>query len=292
MPTGDRGALKRLVYPTLGDRPISRHPNASEIIRLLDKIAAGELTTSAGKPLRGRSGDGQPHPGHRAQKSSIGTPPVPTTSARQLYAAWREPTRGSGRASAFCQTTSCERLWQSAEAGGGAVRSPGAIPAADGGTTRRGRRHDLAGDRRHRLDAAGQSRNKTGGQTWSGRSVQRRRPCWRGCRGWRAATLSSAPTAAVRSTDLTTSNGGSTRSAASSGWTAARFTAHRAIPHEPRRCQFGSCRTLPSATSLAAFAASYDRHEFRAEKLRAFEALAAQVNRIVDPLPNIVPMRG
>lgn len=36
----------------------------------------------------------------------------------------------------------------------------------------------------------------------------------------------------------------------------------------------------------------YDRHEFRAEKLRAFEALAAQVNRIVDPLPNIVPMRG
>ena len=27
----------------------------------------------------------------------------------------------------------------------------------------------------------------------------------------------------------------------------------------------------------------YDRHEFRAEKLRAFEALAAQINRIVDP---------
>ena len=38
----------------------------------------------------------------------------------------------------------------------------------------------------------------------------------------------------------------------------------------------------------------YDRHEFHAEKLRAFEALAAQIERIVSPVPNVVslPARG
>jgi integrase len=38
----------------------------------------------------------------------------------------------------------------------------------------------------------------------------------------------------------------------------------------------------------------YDRHEFHAEKLRAYEALAAQIERIVSPVPNVValPARG
>jgi integrase len=36
----------------------------------------------------------------------------------------------------------------------------------------------------------------------------------------------------------------------------------------------------------------YDRHEFYQEKARAFEALAAQIERIVNPQPNVVPMRG
>ena len=36
----------------------------------------------------------------------------------------------------------------------------------------------------------------------------------------------------------------------------------------------------------------YDRHEYLEEKRRAFEALASQVERIVDPQPNIVPLRG
>jgi integrase len=35
----------------------------------------------------------------------------------------------------------------------------------------------------------------------------------------------------------------------------------------------------------------YDRHEYRDEKLRAFEALAAQIERIVDLQPNILPLR-
>jgi site-specific recombinase XerD len=37
----------------------------------------------------------------------------------------------------------------------------------------------------------------------------------------------------------------------------------------------------------------YDRHEFRAEKKRAFEVLAAEIERIVEPPQgNVVPMRG
>jgi integrase len=36
----------------------------------------------------------------------------------------------------------------------------------------------------------------------------------------------------------------------------------------------------------------YDRHEFREEKRLAFEALAGLVERIVNPQPNIVPLRG
>ena len=36
----------------------------------------------------------------------------------------------------------------------------------------------------------------------------------------------------------------------------------------------------------------YDRHEYRDEMLHAFEALAAQIDSIVDPRPNVVPMKG
>jgi integrase len=36
----------------------------------------------------------------------------------------------------------------------------------------------------------------------------------------------------------------------------------------------------------------YDRHEYFEEKKRAFEALAAQIERIVNPQDNVVPMRG
>ena len=36
----------------------------------------------------------------------------------------------------------------------------------------------------------------------------------------------------------------------------------------------------------------YDRHEYFEEKKRAYEALAAQIERIVNPQANVVPMRG
>lgn len=37
---------------------------------------------------------------------------------------------------------------------------------------------------------------------------------------------------------------------------------------------------------------TYDRHAYYAEKKQAFEALAAQINRIINPQPNVVPMRS
>jgi hypothetical protein len=36
----------------------------------------------------------------------------------------------------------------------------------------------------------------------------------------------------------------------------------------------------------------YDRHGFYEEKKRAFEALAAQIDRIVNPKENVVPIRS
>jgi integrase len=42
---------------------------------------------------------------------------------------------------------------------------------------------------------------------------------------------------------------------------------------------------------LAGVRGTYDRHEYHAEKKRAFEALAAQVARIVDPSDNVVTLR-
>jgi integrase len=37
---------------------------------------------------------------------------------------------------------------------------------------------------------------------------------------------------------------------------------------------------------------TYDRHEYHSEKQRAFETLAAQIDRIVNPRENVVPIRG
>jgi integrase len=36
----------------------------------------------------------------------------------------------------------------------------------------------------------------------------------------------------------------------------------------------------------------YDRHEYFEEKKRAFEALAGQIERIVNPQANVVPLHG
>lgn len=54
--------------------------------------------------------------------------------------------------------------------------------------------------------------------------------------------------------------------------------------------------TSPSgvlAMQLAVCAEFYDRHEYESEKRRAFELLAQQIERIVNPPPaNVVPIAG
>jgi integrase len=44
--------------------------------------------------------------------------------------------------------------------------------------------------------------------------------------------------------------------------------------------------------TLGGLRATYDQHSYHAEKKHAFEALAAQIERIVDPQPNVVPLRS
>ena len=53
--------------------------------------------------------------------------------------------------------------------------------------------------------------------------------------------------------------------------------------------------TLPSVawvTSIGGVRGTYDRHAYHDEKKRAFELLAAQIDRIINPQDNVVPMRS
>ena len=43
---------------------------------------------------------------------------------------------------------------------------------------------------------------------------------------------------------------------------------------------------------IAGVRGTYDRHAYYAEKKQAFEALASQIERIINPQPNVVPMRS
>jgi integrase len=43
---------------------------------------------------------------------------------------------------------------------------------------------------------------------------------------------------------------------------------------------------------LTGVRATYDRHEYHEEKKQAFAALAAQIERIVNPQPSVVPLRA
>jgi hypothetical protein len=43
---------------------------------------------------------------------------------------------------------------------------------------------------------------------------------------------------------------------------------------------------------IAGVRGTYDRHAYHAEKALAFEALAAQIDRIVNPQANVIPIRA
>jgi integrase len=74
-----------------------------------------------------------------------------------------------------------------------------------------------------------------------------------------------------------------------SGWTLhdCRRTARSLMSRAGVNADIGE-RCLGHA--LPGVRATYDRHSYRPEMLHAFEALAAQIERIVDPQPNVVAL--
>jgi integrase len=280
-----RGALERLVYPTLGDRPIAEIKR-SEIIRLLDKIEAGELFDGHGKPIKG------------------GPVMADRTLAiiRKIFS-WhairsddfRSPiVRGMARADARARARQrvltddeLRAVWQAAEAGEGPFERLVQFLLLTAA-----RRTEAAAMTRQELDGADwtlpATRNKT--------KADLVRPLSAAAQ----AVLARAPRLAgcpfVFSTDGRSALNGyhhfKTRFDARCGVTGWRL-------HDLRR----TARSLMSRAGVNSDHAErclghviggvrgiYDRHEFHAEKLRAFEALAAQIDRIVNPQDNVTAL--
>lgn len=73
-------------------------------------------------------------------------------------------------------------------------------------------------------------------------------------------------------------------------------------PHDLRR----TCRTLMARAGVAdahaeqcmghrlrgAVAQIYNKHQYQTEMAQAYEALAAQIDRIVNPVANVTPLKG
>jgi integrase len=279
-----RGVLERLVYPTLGDRPIG-DIRRSEIIRLLDKIESGELVRND-EPIKGgpviadrtlaiirrvmnwhatRSDDFR-SPIVRGMARAEDGARSRTLTDDELRAVWNAAAAGKGpfdRLVQFLLLTAARRTEAAAMTWSEIAGTDWALPA---------------------------SRNKT------------KAPLTRPLSVAAQAVLAKVPRLAgcpfVFSTDGRSAITGFTHfkqrldaACGVSGWRL----------HDLRR----TSRSLMSRAGVNSDHAErclghviggvrgvYDRHEFHREKLQAFEALAAQIDRIVNPLPNIVPMRG
>jgi len=267
-----RGILERLVHPTLGDRPIG-DIRRSDIIRLLDKIDEHNGPVMADRTLAiirkitnwhaSRSDDfrspivrgmARVKPQERARERTL--------TNDELRAVWKVADAGEGpfdRLVQFLLLTAARRTeaaaitWQEVDG------ATWALPAFRNKT-----KVDLA----RPLSAAAQS-------------VLARVPRLAGC-------------PFVFSTDAKNPISGFSRfkqkfdkSCGVTGWTL----------HDLRR----TARSLMSRAGvnsdhaerclghvIAGVRATYDRHEYYAEKQRAFEALAAQIERIVNPNENVV----
>lgn len=279
-----RGVLERLVYPTLGDRPIAEIKR-SEIIRLLDKIAAGELTR-VGTPLKGGL--------VMANRTLAIVRRIMNWHATRSDT-FRSPiVRGMARADDGARTRTLtddelRRVWRTAEAGEGPFDRLVQFLLLTAA-----RRGEAAAMTWSEIDGTDwtlpASRNKT--------KVDLVRPLSAAAQAVLARVPRLAGCDFVFSTDGRSALNGFNHFKQ-------RFDAACGVQnwvlHDLRR----SARSLMSRAGVPSDHAErtlghviggvrgvYDRHEFHAEKLRAFEALAAQINRIVNPLPNIVPMRG
>jgi integrase len=267
-------ALERLVYPTLGDRPIAEI-RRNEVNRLLDKIedASGLVMADRALAIIRRIMNW-----HATRSDDFRSPIV------------RGMARADAKARARKRTLTDDELravWQAAETGEGPFERLVQFLLLTAA-----RRNEAAYMRRSELSGAGwtlpASRNKT--------RVDLIRPLSMAAQ----AVLARVPSLA--GCDFVFSGDG--RSAIN-GFShfKKRFDAQCGVTgwtlHDLRR----TARSLMSRAGVNADHAerclghviggvreTYDRHEFHAEKQHAYDALAAQIDRIVNPRDNVTSL--
>jgi integrase len=276
-----QGVLERLVYPTLGDRPISLIKR-SEIIRLLDRITEGTPLGVEGGPFiadRTLAIIRRVMNWHATRSDDFRSPIVRGMARAEEAARTRTLTDNELRA-----------VWNATD-----VATPFACFIRFALLTAC-RRNEAAQLRWDEIDGTNwvlpAARNKT--------KVDLVRPLSVAAQAVLARVPRLAGCNFVFSTDGRSAINGFSHfkrrfdtQCGVTGWTL----------HDLRR----TARSLMSRAGVNVDHAErclghviggvrgvYDRHEFHAEKLRAFEALAAQIERIVSPVPNVVslPARG
>ena len=275
-----RAALERLVYPTLGDRPIDGI-RRSEIIRLLDRIEEGTPLGVEGGPVM-------------ADRTLAFIRKIMNWYASRSDD-FRSPiVRGMARANAKERARSrvlsddeLQRVWSAAAASG----------APFGYYVR-----FLLLTAARRNEAAHMRWSELAGTDWTLPGVRNKtkvdfaRPLSAAAQHILAGVPRIFGCEFVFSTDGRRALGNFARLKAeldaASGVTGWRL-------HDLRR----TARSLMSRAGVNADHAErclghvitgvrgvYDRHEFHREKLQAFEALAAQIERIVSPVPNVLSL--
>ena len=281
-----RKVLERLVYKTLGERPIT-DIRRSEIIRLLDKIEGGELKDKDGDPIKGGPVMADRTLAivrkimnwHAIRDDDFRTPIVRGMARVKAKERARERTLTDDELRA---------VWKAAEA------TEGPFGRFVQFLLLTAARRNEAAEMRH-TEVTGTDwtlpaeRNKT--------KVDLVRPLSAAAQDVLSKVSKLADCEFVFSTDGENPISGFSRfkenvdeACGVTGWTL----------HDLRR----TARSLMSRAGvnsdhaerclghvISGVRSTYDRHEYHAEKRVAFEALAAQIDRIINPKANIVELR-
>jgi integrase len=280
-----RAVLERLVYATLGDRPIGEI-RRSEIVRLLDKIEAGELKDKDGGPIKGGP--------VMADRTLAVIRKIMNWHATRADD-FRSPiVRGMARVKAkerarerTLTDDELRAVWRAADATEGpfgALVQFLLLTAA--------RRNEAAHMKRSELSAGEQSIDWTLPAARNKTKVDLIRPLSTPARAALARVPKLADCKFVFSTDGKSPISGFSYfkknfACGVTGWTL----------HDLRR----TARSLMSRAGvnsdhaerclghvITGVRGTYDRHEYYTEKQHAYEALAAQIDRIVNPQNNVV----
>ena len=274
-----RAVLERLVYKTLGDRPIAEIKR-SEIIRLLDKIEAGELKDDDGDAIKGG-------PVMADRTLAIIRKIMNWQAVRDED--YRSPiVRGMARVTAKDRARSrtltddeLRAVWKAANEGKGSF--PAMVKFLLLTAARRTEAASMAWEEVDGVDwVLPARRNKT--------KLDLVRPLSEQARGVLEAQPQIEGCSYVFTTDGRSPLSGFSKfkkafdkNCGVTGWTL----------HDLRR----TARSLMSRAGVSADHAerclghviggvrgTYDRHEYHGEKRQAFDALAAQIERIINPL--------